>query len=87
MVTVNGKSQLFPAPPVVLSSLPVAPPRWDQIGRSLPQLSKKMTLDSGGYQAKDGAIYPFTAYQGAETLNIYIILICEAFQVGFEAHP
>jgi hypothetical protein len=31
-----------------------------------------MILDSGGYQAKGGAIYPFTAYQGAETLKIYI---------------
>ncbi len=32
-----------------------------------------MTLvDSGGYQAKGGAIYPFTAYQGAETLKKYI---------------
>jgi hypothetical protein len=40
-----------------------------------------------GYQAKGGAIYPFTAYQGAETLYIYIILICEALQVGFEAQP
>ena len=34
------------------------------------------------YQAKGGAIYPFTAYQGAEILYIYIILICEALQVG-----
>ena len=39
------------------------------------------------YQAKGHAIYPFTAYQGAETLYIYIILIYEALQVGFEAHP
>jgi len=35
-----------------------------------------------GYQAKGGAMYPFTAYQGAETLNIYMIQICEALQVG-----
>ena len=34
----------------------------------------------GGYQA-------FTAYQCAETINIYIIWICEALQVGFEAQP
>ena len=40
---------------------------------------------SGGYQAKGGAIYLFTAYQGAETLYIYIIWICEALQVRFEA--
>ncbi len=32
----------------------------------------KLTLNSGGYQAKGGAIYPFTAYQGAEILYIYI---------------
>jgi hypothetical protein len=38
----------------------------------------------GGYQAKGGAIYPFTAYQGAETLDTYMIWICEALQVGFE---
>ncbi len=37
-------------------------------------------------QAKGGAIYPFTAYQGAETLCIHTIWICEALQVGFEAH-
>jgi hypothetical protein len=40
-----------------------------------------------GYRAKGGAIYPFTAYQGAETLYIYMIWICEAMQVGFEAQP
>ena len=40
-----------------------------------------------GNQAKGGAIlYPFTGYQCAETLNICIIWICEALQVGFEAH-
>ncbi len=40
----------------------------------------------GGYQAKGGAIYPFTAYQCAEN-NLYIyIWIWEALQVGFEAH-
>ena len=38
----------------------------------------KLTLDLGGYQANGGAIYPFTAYQGAETLYINIILIYEA---------
>ena len=47
-----------------------------QIGRSLPQHSLKLTLDSGGYQAKGGAIYPFTAYQDAEILyiNLYIYI-------------
>ena len=64
-----------------------------QIGRSLPQHSRKLTLDSGGYQAKGGAIYPFTAYQDAEILYMYIylylnmILICEALQVGFRGSP
>ncbi len=58
-----------------------------QIGRSLPQHSRKLILDSGGYQAKGDAIYPFSAYQGAETLYIYIIWICEALQVGFGAQP
>ena len=32
----------------------------------------------GGYQAKGGAICPFTAYLGAETLYISVIWICEA---------
>jgi hypothetical protein len=32
-----------------------------------------LILDSGGYQAKGDAIYPFTAYQGAEILYIYMI--------------
>ncbi len=32
-----------------------------------------LTLNSDDYQAKGGAIYPFTAYQGADTLYIYII--------------
>ncbi len=41
----------------------------------------------GGYQAKGGTIYPFISYQGAETLYIYMIWICEAIQVGFEAQP
>jgi hypothetical protein len=41
----------------------------------------------GGYQAKGGAIYPFTAYQCAETIYIYMIWICETLQVGFEAQP
>ena len=40
----------------------------------------------GGYQAKGGTIYPFTADQCSETLYIYITWICEALQVGFEAH-
>ncbi len=35
------------------------------------------------YQAKGGVIYPFIAYQYAETIYIYIIWICEALQVGF----
>ena len=45
-------------------------------------------LAKGGYhQAKGGSMYPFTAScQGAETLYIYMIWICEALQVGFEAH-
>ncbi len=34
-------------------------------------LCKLTQVDSGGYQAEAGAIYPFTAYQGAETLYIY----------------
>ncbi len=44
-------------------------------------------LRGGGYQAKGDAICPFTAYQGAGTgtLHIYMILIYEALQVGFEA--
>ena len=40
-----------------------------------------------GYQAKGGAIYPFTAYQCEETIYIYVLWICEALQVGFEAQP
>ena len=51
-----------------------------------PQVTLKPPFIQVGCQAKGGAIYPFTAYQGAETLYIYIILICEALQVGFEAH-
>ncbi len=57
--------------------------------RSAPT-PKFLTLDPStqwGYQAKGGAIYPFTAYQGAETLYIDMTLICEALQVGFEAQP
>ena len=43
--------------------------------RSIPTPTfLKLPLDSGGYQAKGGAIYPFTAYQGAETLYIYIYI-------------
>jgi len=56
--------------------------------RSVPS-SKFLKIDPwlrGGYQAKGGAIYPFTACQGAGTLYIYMIWICEALQVGFEAH-
>jgi hypothetical protein len=57
--------------------------------RSVPTpqvVTKKLPYIHLGYQAKGDAIYPFTAYQGAETLYIYIIWICEALQVGFEAH-
>ena len=38
-----------------------------------PTLTLKPPYIQVGYQAKGGAIYPFTAYQGAETLYIYII--------------
>ena len=40
--------------------------------------AEKTLRTQWGYQAEAGAICPFTAYQGAETLNIYIIWICEA---------
>ena len=56
-------------------------------GWALPQVTKNPPLIYVGYQAKGGAMYPFTAYQGAETLYIYMIWICEALQVGFEAQP
>jgi hypothetical protein len=60
--------------------------------RSVPtpeflKIDPRLRLKGGGYQAKGGAIYPFTAYQCAETLYIYIIWICEALKVGFEAQP
>ena len=32
-------------------------------------------------------MYTFTAYRGAEILYIYMIWICEALQVGFDARP
>ena len=50
------------------------------LDRSVPT-PKFLKIDPklrGGYQAKGGAIYPFTACQGAETLYIYMIWICEA---------
>ena len=50
-----------------------------------PKIPDTWPLTQWGYQAKGGAMYPFTAYQGVETLNIYMIWICEALQVGFEA--
>ena len=52
-----------------------------------PKFLKTEHCLRGGYQAKGGVIYPFTAYQGAETLYIYMIWICEALQVGLEAYP
>ncbi len=51
-----------------------------------PKFPENRPSAKGRYQAKGGAIYPFTAYQYAETLYIYVIWICEALQVGFEAH-
>jgi hypothetical protein len=56
--------------------------------RSVPT-SKFLKIDPwlrGGYQAKGVTIYPFTADKCPETLYICIIWICEALQVGFEAH-
>jgi len=52
-----------------------------------PKIPENWPSTQWGHQAKGGAIYPFTAYQGAETLYIYMIWICEALQVGFEAQP
>jgi hypothetical protein len=57
----------------------------DRLAQSI--IPENLPSTQGGYQAKGGAIYPFPAYQGAETLYIYMIWICEALQVGFEAHP
>jgi hypothetical protein len=39
---------------------------------------------SGGIRLRVVPYTPFTAYQGAETLYIYMIWICEALQVWFE---
>ena len=61
---------------VTTSDRSVPTPKFLKIDPKLRQLSK----------AKGGAIYPFTAYQCAETLYIYIIWICETLHVGFEAH-
>ena len=68
-----------------------AQPWLDHVGQgwALPQVTNNNNppLIYVGYQAKGGAICPFTAYLNAETLYIYVIWICEALQVGFEAQP
>ena len=56
-------------------------------GWALPQVTKNPPLIYVGYQAKGGSIYPFRAYLSAKTLYIYIVWICEALQVRFEAQP
>ncbi len=48
--------------------------------------AKKITHRGGIWLRLVPYIYPFTAYQGAETLSMYMIWICEALQVGFEAN-
>jgi len=55
--------------------------------RLVPTLKFLKIDPTRGYQAKGDAIYPFTAYQGAETLYSYMIWICEALKVGCEAQP
>jgi hypothetical protein len=55
-----------------------------QTGRFLSKIPENLPKTQWE-QAEAGAIYPFPAYQGAETLHIYMIWICEALQVGFEA--
>ncbi len=58
-----------------------------QTGGAYPLKTENWPSSQGSNQANGGAIlYPFTAYQCSETLNICILCICEALQVGFEAH-
>jgi hypothetical protein len=58
----------------------------DRLVPTLKFLKIDLTRLSGGVRLRSWCHIP-VAYQGAETLYTYIIWICEALKVGFEAQP